>query len=121
MGIALRPAVGADAAFLTEMLVEAPFWRADGSRASVADVMRMPDLAHYVTGWPRSGDLGVIAEVGRPVGAAWLRIFPVSDPGYGFVDADTPEVSMGIKTQWRGKEWAPACSTRWCRPLGRTA
>ncbi len=53
-------------------------------------------------GWPRPGDLGVLAvDEQRPVGAAWLRLLPESDPGYGFVDAATPELSMGVVQAWR--------------------
>ncbi len=99
--VALRPAGPADAAFLIEMLVEAAFWRPDGPRGSVDEVSRQPELAHYVADWPRPGDLGIVAEAERPVGAAWLRFFTASDPGYGFVDVATPEVSMGVVREWR--------------------
>lgn len=85
------------------MLVEAAFWRADGPHRSVDDVSRQPELAHYVAGWPRPTDLGVVAEVGHPVGTAWLRLFTAGDPGYGFVNVATPEVSMGVVREWRGR------------------
>lgn len=102
--ITLRRAVASDAPFLAEMLVVAAFWRPEESGTSVAEALGQPELAHYVDGWPRRGDLGVIALEGRqPVGAAWLRLFPESDPGYGFVDATTPEVAMGVVHSWRGR------------------
>jgi ribosomal protein S18 acetylase RimI-like enzyme len=86
------------------MLVAAAFWRADGPSGSVVDVLSEPTLAHYVTGWPRADDLGVVALDGhQPVGAAWLRLFPASDPGYGFVDAATPELAMGVVRARRGR------------------
>lgn len=85
------------------MLVEAAFWRPDGPPGSVDDVWSRPELAHYVVGWPRPGDLGVVAEAQQPVGAAWLRFFSADDPGYGFVDAGTPEVAMGVVPVWRGR------------------
>jgi ribosomal protein S18 acetylase RimI-like enzyme len=102
--------------FLAEMLMAAAFWRADGPAGSLGEVMAQPELAHYVAGWPRPRDMGVVAEAGHPVaeaghpvaeaghpvGAAWLRFFPENDPGYGFVDAGTPEVSVGVAHQWRG-------------------
>lgn len=103
MSVDIRPAGAADAGFLTEMLAEAAFWRPEGPRGSVDDVAREPELAHYVAGWPQPGDLGMVAEHQRPVGAAWLRFFTVSDPGYGFIDVDTPEVAMGIVPEWRGR------------------
>jgi ribosomal protein S18 acetylase RimI-like enzyme len=101
-GVELRPAIAADGVFLTEMLVEAAFWRPDGPTGSVLDVMNQPDLAHYVAGWPQPGDRGVIAEEARPIGAAWLRFFPEHDPGYGFVDAQTPELSIAVVRERRG-------------------
>lgn len=85
------------------MLVEAAFWRPDGPDGSIDEVSRQPELAHYVAGWPRPGDLGVVAEAEHPVGAAWLRFFAASDPGYGFVDVTTPELSMGVVREWRGR------------------
>ena len=62
-----------------------------------------PNSAHYVAGWPRPGDRGVVAEAGQPVGAAWLRTFSPEDPGYGFVEAAVPELSVGVVPGWRGR------------------
>jgi len=83
--------------------VAAAFWRPEGPVGSVREVMDQPALAHYVSGWPQPSDRGVIAEDEQPVGAAWLRLFPASDPGYGFVDAETPEVSIGVLLARRGQ------------------
>jgi ribosomal protein S18 acetylase RimI-like enzyme len=99
----LRPANAADAPFLTEMLVVAAFWRPDGPVGGPAEVLGRPELAHYVSGWPKPGDSGVIAEAGGPVGAAWLRQFSPTDRGFGFVDADTPELSIAVADGWRGR------------------
>lgn len=104
VSLVIRRAGASDAPFLAEMLVAAAFWRPDGPSGSIDEVLSRPDLAHYVTGWPRSDDLGVIALDGQqPVGAAWMRFFAESDPGYGFVDADTPELSIGVVRAWRGR------------------
>jgi len=104
MCVAIRPAGAADAAFLTEMLVEAAFWRLDGPRGGVEDVLREPNFVHYVAGRSQPDDLGMVAEhEDDPIGAAWLRYFTASDPGYGFIDPATPEVSMGVVPQWRGR------------------
>lgn len=100
---AIRPATSGDAAFLTDMLIEAVNWSAIRA-LSRPQIMASPQTAHYVTGWPGPTDLGVIAEAGgEPVAAAWLRFFADSDPGYGFVSADVPELSIGVVPSWRGR------------------
>lgn len=99
----IRLATAQDADFLGDMLVEAVNWAPtwDQSRESI---FATPEIAHYVAGWPRPGELGVLAEVGGdPVGAAWLRFWPADDPGYGFVAADVPELSLGVRADWRGR------------------
>lgn len=102
--IIVRRADASDADFLADMLVAAAFWRPDEPSGSVTEVLSQAQLAHYVVGWPRPGDLGVIALAGQQsVGAAWVRLLPESDPGYGFVDAATPEMSMGVVRAWRGR------------------
>lgn len=100
----VRRADASDASIFAGMLVAAAFWRPDGPSGSVAEVLSRPEFAHYVAGWPRPDDLGVIAKDGQqPIGAAWVRFFSESDPGYGFVDAATPELSMGVMRAWRGR------------------
>lgn len=103
MSFVLRRAVAADAPFLAQMLAVAAFWRSEDAHASAADVMSLPDLAHYIAGWPRPGDLGVVAEIVHPVGGAWLRYLPSDDPGFGFVDAGIPELCMGVVARARGR------------------
>jgi GNAT superfamily N-acetyltransferase len=101
----LRPASEQDAAFLVDMLVEAVNW--DPSRPAVERERVLTDssTAHYVAGWPRTDDIGVVAtdSDGRPIGAAWLRRFGSDDPGYGFVGPDVPELSVAVAVRWRGR------------------
>lgn len=99
----IRVAGPDDGAFLGDMLVAAVNWSRDWD-LSRDQIFSTPELAHYVGGWPRRGDLGVVADAGeRPVGAAWLRVFPAADPGYGFVSAAVPELSIGVDAPWRGR------------------
>jgi GNAT superfamily N-acetyltransferase len=102
--VIIRTASAADSDFLERMLVVAVDWRPDATLRPLEEMLHDPALAHYVVGWPRSGDFGVVAEDrgGRPLGAAWCRYFPADDPGYGFVSPDVPEVSIGVLAEARG-------------------
>jgi GNAT superfamily N-acetyltransferase len=103
-GYTIRPAVASDAGFLADMLAEAVNWSTEWQPKSRDRILSAPDTAHYVAGWPRDTDLGVLAEAdGQPVGAAWLRFRPATDPGYGFVAADVPELTIGVAAGWRGR------------------
>jgi ribosomal protein S18 acetylase RimI-like enzyme len=103
-GLELRSLGYADVEVLRAMLYEAAFWRPDGERPPLEQALASPDLAHYAAGWGRAGDLGLVADVqAEPVGAAWLRRFAARDPGYGFVDEDTPELGIGVAEAWRGR------------------
>jgi hypothetical protein len=68
-------------------------------------VLADPAIARYVDGWgTRKGDSGLIAVVGgAPVGAAWLRCFQAPEPGYGFVEESTPELSIAVLPAHRAK------------------
>jgi GNAT superfamily N-acetyltransferase len=94
MSIVLRRGGTQDARFLRDMLVHAYYWRA-----------RVPGslVSRYVRRWGRPGDTAVIAlEGGFPVGAAWFRVFPPAEPGYGFVDESTPELAIAVVPSKRG-------------------
>jgi ribosomal protein S18 acetylase RimI-like enzyme len=100
----IRPATAADAWFLQEMLTIAVDWRGTPSTRSVRAIMSDPALSRYIAGWPRPGDVGFVAdERGVQLGAAWLRLFTEAEPGYGFVDESTPELSIAVVAHARGR------------------
>ena len=101
----VRPATADDADVLGRMVREAAYWRPGRERPSVDVVLADPAVGHYVEGFPRPGDDGVVAvdDDGSPIGAAWWRTFAADDPGYGFVDEATPEMAIGVEAAWRGR------------------
>jgi ribosomal protein S18 acetylase RimI-like enzyme len=97
----VRPAGGDDESFMWRQLaLTARLPPAEPP--PVESVKADPGMMAYLAGWGRPGDRGVVAEVdGEPVGAAWFRLFDPGHPGYGFVDAQIPEISIGVQAAWR--------------------
>jgi GNAT superfamily N-acetyltransferase len=100
----IRMAAADDGAFMADMLVETVNWSPEWKKKSRNRVLSTPSTAHYIAGWPRDTDLGVVAEANeRPIGAAWLRYLSAADPGYGLVSPDVPELTIGVAAHWRGR------------------
>jgi len=77
-----------------------------GEALPPADIVEHPGLALYVDGWGRYGDDGVLAidtANGADVGAAWLRLWPGPETGYGYVDRSTPELAIAVRPAFRGR------------------
>jgi len=86
-----------DLPFLRNLLRHAYHWRVNVYETEIP-------VARYVDRWGRDGDAAVIAlEEGRPVGAAWYRLYPERAPGYGFVDEATPELTIAVVPGKRGR------------------
>jgi len=83
---------------MRDMLRHAYYWRwAD------PDLEDLP-VGRYVDRWGREGDTALVQiERFRPVGAAWYRLFKAAEPGYGFVDEQTPELTIAVVPSCRGK------------------
>jgi ribosomal protein S18 acetylase RimI-like enzyme len=87
-----------DVRFLRDMLHHAYYWREREPGEGPGPV------ALYVKGWGRPGDTALIAvDEAFPVGAAWYRLFPRDEPGYGFVDEETPELAIAVVPSRRGQ------------------
>lgn len=74
-----------------------------GERFTLDDVRSRPEFVHYTRLEPERGDFGVAAcHDGEPVGVAWAMFLPATDPGYGFIDPKTPELSLWVDPSARG-------------------
>ncbi len=92
----LRPVGIHDVRFLRDMLRHAYHWR-------LAEDTERP-VYRYVQNWGRKGDAGVVALEGpHEYGAAWYRLFTEDEPGFGFVDEQTPELTIAVVPSRRGK------------------
>lgn len=73
-------------------------------RFTLSDVVDRREFAHYARLDLERGDFGFAAERnGRTVGAVWAVFLPAEDAGYGFVDVRTPELSLWVRTEERGR------------------
>ncbi|MFT4258481.1 GNAT family N-acetyltransferase [Microbacterium sp.] len=99
----MRPAVPSDGVFLGDMLVEAANWRVGAARPR--HEVLSTSHRRYVAGWMRPSDVGIIAVdgTGEPIGAAWYRVLPPDEPGFGFVGTSVPELIIGIRPVWRAR------------------
>jgi len=86
----IRKGSPGDVPFMRSMLAHAYGWRVNALDADIP-------LTRYTDNWGRAVDVAMIAhETGNRVGAAWFRLFRAGEPGYGFVDEQTPELSISV-------------------------
>jgi len=105
--LVLRAAVPSDQTVLDEMLWMAHTWR---ERPHPPCPTRLPDgTREYAASFGRTGDHGVIAQRGQRVaGAAWWRHRTAANPGYGYIADDIPELTVGVRPEYRRQGVASA-------------
>jgi GNAT superfamily N-acetyltransferase len=86
------------------MLLEAAY-RPGLPRPPIDVALADSRIGRYLEGWGRAGDAAVIAvdEAGCRIGAAWYRVFGGDEPGFGFIDSATPEISIAVVPDRRSK------------------
>ena len=97
-------ASASDEPFLREMLYHS-LYVPDGCPPFDRAVVSRPEIAKYVDGWGRPGDLGLVAvdsSTDEAVGAVWMRIFTASEKGYGYVGDHIPELGIAVLPERRG-------------------
>lgn len=74
------------------------------TRFTMRDVVDRGEFAHYAQLVVARGDFGFVAERDdRPVGVVWVLFLPAEDAGYGFVGDHTPELSLWVDAEERGR------------------
>lgn len=101
----IEPLTESDAEILSDMLFHA-IYVAPGTVPPPRAIIKEPELARYVEDWGRVNDVGLKAVDSRDrklVGAAWVRLLAGENKGYGYVDDDTPELSIAVLPDYRGR------------------
>jgi ribosomal protein S18 acetylase RimI-like enzyme len=103
--ISIQPIAQTDEPFLWDMLYQAIFVP-EGFPNPDPNIVKQPDLAKYVENWGSENDDGFLAvkpDIRQPIGAAWLRLFTRNEQGYGYVDDETPELSIAVLPEYQGR------------------
>jgi RimJ/RimL family protein N-acetyltransferase len=102
----VRPGTPADLPFLRAMLYEAAYWSPDAPRPPLDEGLAPQELARLLREFgSRPGDAALVAESpdGRPLGAAWFRLWTRDEHSYGFVDERIPELAIAVVAEARGR------------------
>lgn len=105
MKLFIRQLTPAYEPFLWEMLYHA-LYVPESCEPFPREILTELETAKYVLGWGRANDLAFAAveeTTQQPLGAVWIRLFTSENPGYGYVDDDTPELSVAVLPAHRNK------------------
>ncbi len=76
----------------------------DGVKKPDKKIINLPELLTYIKDFGKDTDLCLVADLdGTLVGAIWVRLFSENEKGFGFVDKETPELSMSVKENYRNR------------------
>jgi GNAT superfamily N-acetyltransferase len=100
----IRPLCADEYQLLWDFLYDALFVP-DGCESFPRSILQEPSISHYAAGFGTlPGDVGVVADIGgRVVGAAWLRRLCGNPKGFGYLDDDTPELSVSVRSEYRNQ------------------
>ncbi|MBT8163043.1 MULTISPECIES: GNAT family N-acetyltransferase [Arthrobacter] len=97
-----RPLSAGDRPLLRQATLANMNWNT--SRFTFEDVDNSDEISHYFRHFPGDRDFGILDhEAGNVRSVAWLVFLPERNPGYGFVNADTPELSITTFDGFRGQ------------------
>jgi ribosomal protein S18 acetylase RimI-like enzyme len=89
--------------FLEEMSYQAIFVP-PGKEKYPRDIIWLPELQKYFVNFGKPHDYCLVAEKeGNLVGAIWIRLLSGDKKGYGFVDDQTPELSIAVDEKHRNE------------------
>jgi ribosomal protein S18 acetylase RimI-like enzyme len=103
MGISIRKATIDDIEIIKDMFYHA-IYIPNGQPRPSKEVVNNQELRKYYKEWGKPGDLGYIAYTNDgAVGAVWIRLLKDEQKGYGYVDDNTPELSIAVLPEFRNQ------------------
>jgi ribosomal protein S18 acetylase RimI-like enzyme len=98
----IRPAGVSDLPFLSDMIFEAGAASEAFRKMGKKKTLTLPAVIYFLENFGRDGDFGFIAELdGKPVGAAWARLFSEEQKSYGFISTEIPEFAIAVVPELR--------------------
>lgn len=90
--------------FLADRLYEAIFIP-EGHIPLPKEVIKDKSLSKYIDNWGKDKfDIALVVESeNQLVGAIWGRLLTDEKKGFGYVDNNTPELSMALKNEYRNQ------------------
>ena len=74
----------------------------EGQEKPDKEIIQIPELFCYIKDFGKDSDLCLVAEYQCDlIGAVWTRIYSGYEKGFGFVDSNTPELSMSVAEKYR--------------------
>lgn len=103
MNFTIRKLHPSETDFLRDMFYNAIFLP-EGAVPYPKSIIDHPELQKYTYNWGKPGDMAYAAEVdGKSIGLAWIRLFSSEDRGYGYIDDNTPELTISVKSGYRNQ------------------
>ncbi len=86
------------------MLYEAIFIP-EGHAPLPKEVIKDKSLFKYIENWKKDKfDIALVVEIdNKLVGAIWGRLLTNENKGFGYIDDNTPELSMAVKSEYRNQ------------------
>lgn len=89
--------------FLEEMLYEV-LYVPEEEPPQPRSVIYVPEIYMYIKDWGKPFDCSYVAlNNDALIGAIWGRLYKQPETGYGYIDDETPEISIAVKKEFRGK------------------
>lgn len=101
----IREILPEEIAKLKDMLYQA-IYQPDENNLIPRSVLEMPEVDAYIKDFgKRADDHCLVADLdGKIVGAVWIRIISGETKGYGYVDDQTPELTISVFKEYRGQQ-----------------
>lgn len=75
-------------------------------------IIDLPAISRYINNWDDTRDFGLIFySEDETIGVIWGRRFAEDNKGYGFIDVNTPEMSMAVNKKYRNQGIGTAMMT----------